>query len=250
MHYLTRHDASKAFEECETQKDRLAMEQKGIVSDSCFEVLFNDYNPKSDQGRLTAEELKKFLIIFRLATQTKENTALYIPALIPDSNREAVEEKLQEIRKSTSTRGFYFSFKRCDNVLMIFSLLLSELALEKNYFEKNGITFWKGFSAKIESRRLGTVAAMSGQLTWTEAGLTDVVEFVVTEKDCNDNSSDLRFARHKVSSIVFCPIFFGFCSDSVFVIVIGHMCLPPPMPSGSQTQHQPSFQYQLSLQGN
>ena len=244
MHYFTRHDASKAFEECETQKDRIAMEQKGIVSDSCFKVLFNGYSPKSEQGRLTAEELKKFLIIFRLATETKDNTLLYIPALLPDTNREAVEDKLRVIQKSSSTRGFYFSFKRCDNVLMIFSLLLSELASDKFYFEKNGITFWKGFSAKIESRKLGTVAAMSGQLTWTEEGVKDVVEFVVTEKDCNDNSSDLRFARHKVPSFILYPTYI------ILDFVLGHLCLPPTTPSGGQTQYQPSLQYQLSLQGN
>ena len=73
--------------------------------------------------------------------------------------------------------------------------------------EQPGIYLQEGFSAKIESRKLGVVAAMAGFLTWTDQDQTDEVQFVVAERDCNHFDTNQRFGRHKVFFLVL--FFFG-----------------------------------------
>ena len=67
--------------------------------------------------------------------------------------------------------------------------------------EQPGIYLQEGFSAKIESRKLGVVAAMAGFLNWFDQDQTDEIEFLVAERDCNHLDMNKRFGRHKVCNI-------------------------------------------------
>ena len=66
--------------------------------------------------------------------------------------------------------------------------------------EDPGIKFEESFSAKIENRKLGIVAAMAGRLQYFDQDQfqTDEIEFIVAEKDWNDIGADRRFSTHKV----------------------------------------------------
>ena len=114
---------------------------------------------------------------------------------------------MAEIRKSKMTLGFYYSFEKCDKVFGLYNQLLSRLASSKHFFkmEPTGIDLHECFSAKIENRKLGVVAAMAGFLKWSDAEQTDKVEFLVAESDCNNiDMNDQRFGRHKVKMMQKC----------------------------------------------
>ena len=173
----------------------------GIVTRDCFEVLFSQNKNRNDiQGRLDMDDIWHFLIAFRLATEIENPESLYIPALIPDFKERHLKARLTEMSKSKLSRGFYYSFEKCDEVFGLFNKLLGQLASSKHFYkmEKPGIYLQEGFSAKIESRKLGTVAAMAGFLNWFDQGQMDEIEFLVAERDCNHLDMNQRFARHKV----------------------------------------------------
>ena len=175
----------------------------GIVTEDCFRLLFNQSHSKNPStGALSMDDIWNFLIAFKLASKIEEPASLYIPALIPDLKETHLKQKLDDISKDEASRGFYYSFAKCDKVFGLFSRLLCQLA-SKTYFYKTedpGITFSESFSAKIENRKLGIVAAMAGRLQYFDQDhyQTDEIEFIVAEKDCNDVDADRRFGTHKV----------------------------------------------------
>ena len=161
-------------------------------------------------------DIWNFLIHFKLATVIQDPKSLYIPALIPDIKETHLRTRIAEINKSPSTLGFYYSFEKSDQVLGLFSHLLGQLASSKHFYkmEQPGIYLQEGFSAKIESRKLGVVAAMAGFLTWTDQDQTDEVQFVVAERDCNHFDTNQRFGRHKV----FFLVLFFWTKFSIFIL--------------------------------
>ena len=188
----------------------------GIVTRDCFQVLLSQNKKRSDtQGKLDMDDIWQFLIAFRLATEIENPNSLYIPALIPDFKETHLKTRMSEISKSELSRGFYYSFEKCDEVFGLFNKLLGELASSKHFYKMDqpGIHLQEGFSAKIESRKLGVVAAMAGFLNWFDQDQTDEIEFLVAERDCNHLDMNQRFARHKVENvsnqsqqeITFCP---------------------------------------------
>ena len=173
----------------------------GIVTRDCFKVLFSQNKNRNDtQGKLDMDDIWHFLVAFRLATEIENPKSLYIPALIPDFKESHLKTRMAEISKGKLSRGFYYSFEKCDEVFGLFNKLLGQLASTKHFYKMDqpGIDLREGFSAKIESRKLGVVAAMSGFLTWFEQDQTDEIEFLVAERDCNHLDMDKRFGRHKV----------------------------------------------------
>ena len=181
------------------------MIHKGIVTRHCFNILFNQSESLNHvQGTLASEDIRNFLIAFQLATEIQNSESLYIPSLIPHINEEPVKARVAEISKSKAARGFYYSFEKCDEVFALFSKLLCRLASKKYFYKMKepGITFRKGFSAKIENRKLGTVAAMTGHLKWSDQEHTDEVEFSVAERDCNELKMDRPFGIHKVYILI------------------------------------------------
>ena len=176
----------------------------GIVTEDCFRLLFNQSHSKNPStGALSMDDIWNFLIAFKLASKIEEPASLYIPALIPDLKETHLKQKLDDISKDEASRGFYYSFAKCDKVFGLFSRLLCQLA-SKTYFYKTedpGITFSESFSAKIENRKLGIVAAMAGRLQYFDQDQyqTDEIEFIVAEKDWNDVGADRRFGTHKVN---------------------------------------------------
>ena len=173
----------------------------GIVTRDCFEVLFSRNKTWNDtQGKLDIDDIWHFLIAFRLATEIENPTSLYIPALIPDFKERHLKTRMSEISKSNLTLGFYYSFEKCDEVFGLFNKLLGQLASSKHFYKMDqpGIHLQEGFSAKIESRKLGVVAAMAGFLNWFDQDQMDEIEFLVAERDCNHLDENKRFGRHKV----------------------------------------------------
>ena len=209
-----RHDISAAFKKGNKVKlkDYKELLCTGIVTEECFKVLCKEQN---SHGKFKMNDIWNFLIHFKLATVIQVPKSLYIPALIPDIKETHLKARITEINKSPSTLGFYYSFEKSDQVFGLFSHLLGQLASTKHFYkmEQPGIYLQEGFSAKIESRKLGVVAAMAGFLTWTDQDQTDEVQFVVAERDCNHFDTNQRFGRHKVFFLVL--FFFGkksFCS--------------------------------------
>ena len=182
-------------------KEHKEMLYTGIVTRECFKVLFSqNRSQNSTQGKLDMDDIWHFLVAFRLATEIENPKSLYIPALIPDFKERHLKTRMAEISKGKLSRGFYYSFEKCDEVFGLFNKLLGQLASTKHFYKMDqpGIDLREGFSAKIESRKLGVVAAMSGFLTWFEQDQTDEIEFLVAERDCNHLDMDKRFGRHKV----------------------------------------------------
>ena len=203
---LFRHDVSEAFKGANAGKvnDLNEMVHKGIVTDDCFQLLFDQSQcQKSSKKALSKEDIWNFLLAFQLASEIEDPMSLYIPALIPDLKEAHLKQRLADISKSEVSRGFYYSFKKCDRVIGLFNRLLCQLASRRYFYktEDPGITFEESFSSKIENRRLGIVAAMAGRLQFFDQDQceTDEIEFIVAEKDCNHFDADRRFARHKVS---------------------------------------------------
>lgn len=204
---LTRHDLSEAFKGRYAGKVKEHREaiNKGIVTEDCFRLLYSQCENKSPStGALSMDDIWNFLIAFKLASRIEEPRSLYIPALIPDLKEEHLNRKFQDTSRDEASRGFYYSFAKCDKVFGLFSRLLCQLA-SKTYFYKTedpGITFSESFSAKIENRKLGIVAAMAGRLQYfdQDQDQTDKIEFIVAEKDCNDVGADRRFGTHKVDN--------------------------------------------------
>ena len=203
---LFRHDVLEAFKGGNAGKvnDLNEMVHKGIVTDDCFQLLFDQSQcQKSSMKALSKEDIWNFLLAFQLASEIEDPMSLYIPALIPDLKEAHLKQRLADISKSEVSRGFYYSFKKCDRVIGLFNRLLCQLASRRYFYktEDPGITFEESFSAKIENRRLGIVAAMAGRLQYFDQDQceTDEIEFIVAEKDCNHFDDDRRFARHKVS---------------------------------------------------
>ena len=197
---VIRHDVSEAFEDQGHIKDYQEMMTKGFVSKACFEVLMN-FN--HDNSGFSNDETWALLLQLNLATEIKDPISLYVPALIPDSNEKILINRIKLISEDPNSAGFVYSFQKSDSVSGLYSKFLSKLT-SKEYFYgmiDPGIYFKKGFSMKIEKRRIGIVAAMHGFLNWTVDESTKTVEFVIVEKDVNNvsaESTDLSFARHKV----------------------------------------------------
>ena len=192
-----RSDVRKALEDKNVNiKDLKDLLEKGIMRKSCLELL---YKPGPDQ--LQVEEIWQLLLNFHLATEIKEPPSLFIPSLIPDTNRDKFIGRpgepgiLDKIKKNQDTRGIYFSFNKSNKPYFVFNQILSQL-ISTNQFTT---TFKKAFASKIENREVGVVAAMSGRLKWNDKG-KEVVNFVVTERDHNAyDRKDQTFGRHKVS---------------------------------------------------
>ena len=201
---IFRHNMFEAFKDGNlppTVKDRKELLNTGIVREKCFEALFDQYkNRNQAHDMFHMQDIWHFLIAFHLATEIEEPKSLYIPALIPDFKERQLKTRMEEIRKNKLTLGFFYSFDKCDKVFGLFSKLLSQLASRKHFYmtEHPGIHLREGFSAKIENRKLGMVAAMAGILKWSDAEQTDKVEFLVAESDCNNLDEKPRFDRHKV----------------------------------------------------
>jgi hypothetical protein len=205
MRQVIRHDVKEAFEDQGAIKDRQEMLMRGIVTKECFKVLMN-YN--ADDNGFSDEEIWNFLIQFKLATEIMEPHSLYIPALIQDSNEKPLIDSIKSISEDKRSAGFLFSFQKCDDVFGLYDKTLCDLASGKNYYGRQnpGLCFKKGFSMKIENRRIGIVAGMQGSFKWTEEDSTKTVEFVIVEKDVNmtsAESTDLSFARYKVCLVFF-----------------------------------------------
>ena len=201
--FCARHDVSEAFQEGNAGKvkDHKELLYTGIVTRDCFEVLFSRNKTWNDtQGKLDIDDIWHFLIAFRLATEIENPISLYIPALIPDFKERHLKTRMSEISKSNMTLGFYYSFEKCDEVFGLFNKLLGQLASSKHFYKMDqpGIHLQEGFSAKIESRKLGVVAAMAGFLNWFDQDQMDEIEFLVAERDCNHLDMNKRFGRHKV----------------------------------------------------
>jgi hypothetical protein len=200
MRQVIRHDVSEAFEDTEFTKDHLEMITKGIVSKECFDVLMNF---STDDHGFSNNEIWYLLIQLKLATEINEPPSLYIPALISDSNEKTLMNRIKSISGDKRSAGFVFSFQKSDSVTGLHSQIMCQLTTKKHYFGMKNleISFTKGFSMKIENRRIGIVAAMHGFLKWAEDDSMKTVEFVIVEKDVNNvsaESTDMNFARHKV----------------------------------------------------
>ena len=195
---FARHDISETFIEraAGMVKEHKELISTGIVRRDCFEALVS-HNSKFD-----TEDLWQFLIAFHLATEIEQPRSLYIPALIPDFMEARIKAELADAKKDKLTLGFYYCFEKCDKVFGLFNKLLGELASSEHFYkeEQPGIHLQAGFSAKIENRKLGDVAAMVGSLRWHEEDQTDIIEFFLVERDCNHLDVNKRFGRHKVAS--------------------------------------------------
>ena len=112
--------------------------------------------------------------------------------------------------------AFYYSFQKSEGVSNLYSKLLTRLASKEFFFEfeNAGITFHVSFTAKIEERNLGLVAATKGSFKWTIGSINVPIDFIVTEED--NTALDQRFARYKVA-------FYDFFNHSCFA---GYKCLP------------------------
>ena len=196
---FSRHDISGTFIErvAGMVKEHKELICTGIVRRDCFEALISH----GRNAKFDTEDIWHFLIAFHLATEIKEPRSLYIPALIPDFMEARIYARLAEAKKDSLTLGFYYSFEKCDKVFGLFNNLLGELASSKHFYKKEqpGIHFQTGFSAKIENRKLGDVAAMKGSLRWREEDKIDIIEFILVERDCNHLDLNKRFGRHKVT---------------------------------------------------
>ena len=182
-------------------KDHKEVLYTGIVKRDCFEVLFDQYkNQNHNQDMFHMYDIWNFLIAFHLATEIEEPKSLYIPSLIPDFKERHLKARMSKISKSKLSHGFYYSFEKCDEVFGLFNKLLGQLVSSKHFYKMDqpGIHLQEGFSAKIESRKLGVVAAMAGFLNWFDQDQTDEIEFLVAERDCNHLDMNKRFSRHKV----------------------------------------------------
>ena len=235
-----RHDVSAAFREGNPQlvKDHKEVLYTGIVKRDCFEVLFDQYkNQDHNQDMFHMYDIWHFLIAFHLATEIEEPKSLYIPSLIPDFKEGDLRTRLAEIKQSKLTFGFFYSFEKCDEVLGLFNKLLGRLASSKHFYkmEHAGIHLQEGFSAKIENRKLGVVAAMAGFSKWFDQDQKDEVEFLVAESDCNNLDLNKRFGRHKVQMM---PNVDLLCQSP---LPSGHLHLP---------QTRGWFQHELSLQSH
>ena len=188
-------------------KDRKELLNTGIVGKRCFEALFDQYkNRNQAYDMFHWHDIWHFLIAFHLATEIEEPKSLYIPALIPDFKERQLKTRMEEISKNKLTLSFFYSFDKCEKVFGLFNKLLSQLASKKHFYKMDhaGIQLREGFSAKIENRKLGVVAAMAGFLKWSDAEQTDKVEFLVAESDCNNLDVNERFGRHKVNMMQKC----------------------------------------------
>ena len=197
---VIRHDVSEAFEDRGHVKGHAEIKDKGIVSENCFNVLM-DFN--TENSGFSNDETWDLLIQLNLATEIKDPRSLYVPALVADSNEKDLINTIKDISGSENTAGFVYSFLKSDSVFGLYSKFLSKLATKEHFYgmQNPGICFKKSFSMKIEKRKIGIVAAMHGNLKWSVNDSTKNVEFVVVEKDVNNNtgeSTDMNFARHKV----------------------------------------------------
>ena len=170
----------------------------GVVRRDCFEALIN--KSRNSQSKFGIDDIWHFLVAFNLATEIKQPRSLYIPTLIPDIMEKRIKERLALAKRAKLTRCYYYCFEKSDKVFGLFNKLLGGLASREHFYkeEQPGIQLREGFSAKIENRKLGEVAAMAGSLKWHEDNQTDTIEFFVVERDCNHLVLDKRFGRHKV----------------------------------------------------
>ena len=196
-------------------RDHKEMINIGMISKECFKILYDQSQSQtSSVGRISMGDIWNFLIAFKLASPIEEPESLYVPALIPDVKEAHLKERLTDISKSEGALGFYYSFKKCDRVIGLFNSLLCQLASRRYFYktEDPGVTFEESFSAKIENRNLGIVAAMAGSLQYFDQvqNNTTEIEFIVFEKDWNHYDTDRRFGRHKVI------LLFSFSSSNYF----------------------------------
>ena len=181
--------------------------KKGIVSKEVFEALHASAN-EEEASRLSVDQTWEFLKKLNLATEmnSDEKPCLYVPSLIPETNEKEIKRAVDEMRQSQNSLGFYASFRKSDSVADLYSKLLSRLASKEFFFEEKnpGIRFDLSFAAKIENRRVGIVAGTQGSLTWEgERGSRTTVDFVIVEIDCDNTKKELKFARDKVTHLIF-----------------------------------------------
>ena len=171
-----------------SQHDYAELRDKGILRKECLKLLY-----PSGPEWLPVELIQAFMVRFGLATEIKREASLFIPSLIPDFNREHINQILKNIKKDPNTRGIYFSINKSNQLYTVFNQILSHLLSREDLIA----IFEKAFAAKIENREVGMVAAMSGKLKWDGE---DVVDFVLTERDRDDYADDPTFGRHRVSA--------------------------------------------------